>query len=839
MPSSEPLTPSTRQRQNDDLVERLAGEMARRWQLGERPVAEDYLALHPDLWDQPEAAVELIYQEICLRQEHGEAAAGTDVLDRFPQWQQPLQALLGWHLLLDGEPTRPAFPEVGEMLGDFRLEAELGQGARGRVFLATQLSLAERPVVLKITARDGREHYSLARLQHTHIVPLYSVQDDFQRGVRALCMPYFGGTTLAHLLAALSNCPPAQRSGSSLLHALQCLAAPGSASVLVGGPACEFLVRASYSQAVCWIGACLADALYYASERGLVHLDLKPSNVLLAADGQPMLLDFHLARAPLQAGEPAPAWLGGTPSYMSPEHHAALDAVRTGKSLHAAVDGRADLYSLALVLIEALGGALPSVAGRPGRELRRRNPEVSVGLADLLAKCLANDARDRYPNAAALAADLRRHLDDLPLRGTANRSALERWRKWRRRRPHALLLAGLVLTGLAAGSIAGAHVVQQLGKARQALQEGIGLVHEQRYGEAAVALKHGLTLTEGLPFNRAVVQGLQEQLRHVERAQAAQELHRFVERLRGLYGADVLNPAEARVIEASCRPFWEQRALIMQRLGSEVGGGLGSQIQADLLDLAILWSELRVALASGANAPAARREALDVLAQAEALFGPSCVLYQVRQSYAAALGLAEEAQRAARMAAALPPRSAWEQFALGRALFQAGELSAAAAAFDHAVAQQPQALWPHVYRAKCAYRRGQYHDAVIAFTACFVLAPERAWCYSNRGLAYTELAEYDRALADYDKALQLDPQLATAALNRGMVHYRARRFGPALDDLQRAQENGVDPALVAYDRALVHVARGDRAAALVCLSDALQHRTDFTEARLLRDRLRQ
>src|SRR5262249_6058024 len=157
-------------------------------------------------------------------------------------------------------------------------------------------------------------------------------------------------------------------------------------TVQARGPARDWLVGTDYVQAVCRIGACLAEALAYAHERGLVHLDLKPSNILLAADGQPMLLDFHLARGPVAAAAPAPAWLGGTPAYLSPEQRAAMAAVSQDRPVPQTVDGRSDVYTLGLILYEALAGKLPG----PGEadRLRALNPQVSVGLADLVARCL-------------------------------------------------------------------------------------------------------------------------------------------------------------------------------------------------------------------------------------------------------------------------------------------------------------------------------------------------------------------------------------------------------------------------------------------------------------------
>jgi serine/threonine protein kinase/Tfp pilus assembly protein PilF len=822
----------------DALVERLVQEMAQRWRAGQRPVAEEYLARYPELGQHPGAATELIYEEVCLRQAHGEEMAVEDILQRFPQWREPLRVLLGCQQLLETSPTPPRFPAVGESLADFRLMAELGRGGLGRVFLATQATLADRPVVVKLVPCSGREHLALARLQHTHIVPLYFVQDDLSRNLRLLCMPYYGGTTLARLLELLPGRSPAQRTGLHLLQALEQAQEEAPVPIPVAGPACQFLTRASYTEAVCRMGACLADALHYIHEHGLVHLDLKPSNVLWAADGQPMLLDLHLAQEPIVAGGPPPERLGGTPTYMAPEHEAALSAVAEGYAVFGGVDSRADIYSLGVVLYEALGGTLPLPTRRPTDDLRRRNPRATVGLADLLAKCLAHDPAQRYPDAAALSADLRRHLADLPLRGVANRSLAERWGKWRRRRPYALALLGLTLLVLAAAGIGLIHTTQQVRKARTALQEGRECLNRYEYREAQAASKRGLALAQDIPFQGDLTRELRAQLRLAERAQAAQELHLFVERVRTLDSADGLAPGDAQAVETHCRAVWQQRNAILERLGSQPDPELERQVHTDLLDLALHWTDLHVRLARGNEVDAARKEGLEVLEEAERLFGPSCALCQERQVYAAALGLTDVAEAARRQSATLTPRTAWEHYALGRAFLQARDLTQAATHFERAVDLEPQSLWPHFYKGQCAFQRGRYEDAVTAFTACVVLAPRSAWCFHNRALAYAQLDRADEALHDYDRALELEPTFAPAALYRAVLHARHQRYAAALADLQRALDNGANPAVVHYERARVYLAQGDRPAALASLHDALRHDPEHKEARALQDRLR-
>src|SRR5262249_10928023 len=186
---------------------------------------------------------------------------------------------------------------------------------------------------LKVISDDQDEHLSLARLQHTNIIPLFSEHSFPERRLRALCMPYLGGTSLAQILDALAPIPPADRRGRDIIHVLDRVQAAGSGPPPVDGPYRRNLENVSYVDAVCWIGTRLADALQEAHTHGLIHMDVKSSNVLIAADGSPMLLDFHLARRPLGAGERFPGRIGGTPGWMAPEQRAALEAAVGGRTL--------------------------------------------------------------------------------------------------------------------------------------------------------------------------------------------------------------------------------------------------------------------------------------------------------------------------------------------------------------------------------------------------------------------------------------------------------------------------------------------------------------------------
>ena len=266
-----------------------------------------------------EDAIRLVYEEVCLRREAGQGVSTAEVVRRFPQWKEELEILLGCDRLLRPLARTAILPEVGERLGPFRLLCELGRGASGKTYLAAEPALADRLVVLKVIPDDQEEHLSLARLQHTHIIPLFSEQTFADRGLRALCMPYLGGTSLARILESLAEIPPDRLQGChSSRSSTGSRSGPPAPPASDDGPYRRYLDQASYVHAICWISACLADALHEAHVHGLIHMDVKPSNVLIASDGLPMLLDFHLARKPIKAGERIADRLGERPAGWPP-----------------------------------------------------------------------------------------------------------------------------------------------------------------------------------------------------------------------------------------------------------------------------------------------------------------------------------------------------------------------------------------------------------------------------------------------------------------------------------------------------------------------------------------
>lgn len=246
----------------------------------------------------------------------------------------------------------PVALRPGQQIEDFHIIATLGRGGFGAVYLAWQLSLG-RQIALKIAPDIGQEGRSLARLDHPHIVRVYS--EGLSGGMRLLCMQYVPSAALNDLLSRLASREIAW-SGRDLLEVID-----GSHSVAAEFDPEQLADRQKLSEldhvdAACWIVSRLADALAHAHRHDVIHRDLKPGNVLISQYGRPMLVDFNLANI-LKGPPPASHVFGGTLPYMAPEH---LDAFNPDDpTLPETVGRKADLYSLGVILFELLLGRLP------------------------------------------------------------------------------------------------------------------------------------------------------------------------------------------------------------------------------------------------------------------------------------------------------------------------------------------------------------------------------------------------------------------------------------------------------------------------------------------------
>ncbi|HLQ46897.1 MAG TPA: serine/threonine-protein kinase, partial [Planctomycetaceae bacterium] len=169
----------------------------------------------------------LLFQDFRERSIRGEQLSRAEYEQRYPEHKDSLGSLFRRQDFLRSvtsasDPLAPvlSLPKVGDELFGFRLRNQLGQGAFARVFLAEQAQLAGRPVALKTSDLTGTEPQTLAQLQHTNIVPIYSVHEDQAAGIRAVCMPYFGGAALSQVLRTVWEQSNRPTRGAQLVAAL-------------------------------------------------------------------------------------------------------------------------------------------------------------------------------------------------------------------------------------------------------------------------------------------------------------------------------------------------------------------------------------------------------------------------------------------------------------------------------------------------------------------------------------------------------------------------------------------------------------------------------------------
>jgi eukaryotic-like serine/threonine-protein kinase len=273
------------------LKRAILAEQSEDWSEGRPSTPEGLLGRWPvDPVTDPDAA-SVLAEDFFQRRHRGEMPSVQEYEERFPEHARSFTGLIAQRNLLcsiggtsSSEGASLRLPDIGDEVFGFRLRDSLGRGAFTRVFLAEQAELADRPVVLKVSAIEGTEPQTLAQLQHTHIVPIYSVHEDARAGLRAVCMPYFGGASLSAVLKKVFEGQPRPAAGREFVTALGAVQSPVPAVAAGLAPAVsasasgqtplKTLTRLSYVQATVWIAARLAEGLQHAHQRGVLHRDV-------------------------------------------------------------------------------------------------------------------------------------------------------------------------------------------------------------------------------------------------------------------------------------------------------------------------------------------------------------------------------------------------------------------------------------------------------------------------------------------------------------------------------------------------------------------------------------
>lgn len=668
------------------------------------------------------------------------------------------------------------FPELGDTLAEFRIEEELGRGAFARVYRAKQLGLAERDVVLKITADTTLEPDRLARLQHANIVPIYSLHA--HEGLQVLCMPYLGRRTLSDwLVAARQNHSPDGGSAIDVGESLRLIQ-----QVLRG--------------------------LQHAHRRGIVHRDIKPSNLLVADDGTAMLLDFNLSDDILSGG-PLCTLVGGTLPYLAPEH---LESLRTGER----VGPQADIYSVGVILFELLAGRPPfparrgslrgsldevlepmradrraspslhdavpgmpaSVAGTVNRALvRGGNRRVPASVAWIVHRMLAPNPAARYATVDEVLADLDCHFQDRPLRFAPDRDPRERFGKFLRRHPRLSSATGVaaIASALLLGTAASWWSIHHR------LQDSQS---QQGWNELQSAMP-GIRAALSLPGGSAP--GME-----ASRDEAAHQLERY---------------------EVAAKD-WRERPQV-----SRLSGAQRRQLEGQLADVAYLLASQELAAARAArddagraghlqaarqfhawianldpnpnSAVTAQREQIEHTAGGAAVQSTSAPTSEASPSFAragdgwrTAFGLMQQGDydEAAQWLEPIRDRhphdaSAW--LLLGNAYAGSGRLDDALACYSVCVAMWPDSLVGRYQRGQCLFELERYREAAADFSACLEREPRSVAALASRAAAQAQLADLLAARADLDQAIEHDPENGRLYLQRAEVR---RKLGEAPDN---------------------------------------------------------
>lgn len=729
-----------------------------------------------------------------------------------------------------GQFQRPSGSDRSEarVLGDFRILREIGQGGMGVVYEAEQISLRRR-VALKTfpfaailddrgLRRFKNEAVAAASLKHPNIVTIFSVGCD--RGVHYYAMDYIEGQTLARVIEELKGLPrsgegpgvPIEAGGAvpGGLAEAEAEVQPGAIHLPIGADTVENAVPsplsaspaadtrsgspgaastwishqpAEFFHAAARLGIQAAEALDHAHRLGVVHRDIKPSNIMVDAQGHLWVTDFGLAMVDAESASTLTRSgdLMGTLRYMSPEQVEGNWRV---------LDHRTDVFSLGATLYELLTlqpavaatdrhTAIHEIVDRDPPPPRRINGAVPKDLETIVLKALAKDPRNRYTTAQDMADDLRRFLDDQPIRAHRPRIA-ERLSRWSRRHRALVWSAAIsmivMLAGLLASTALALRAYQSEKQQRDIAAENAARA-QTNYEVARKAVKQMLTRVADeevaqFPEMKEVRQGLLED--------AAAFYTELLE----------LNPGDAVV-------FCERGHVYscLQQYG-KAGADFRKAVELEpddpALQFALAWHlyhcpdvayrDQRRALEHAKRAVAldpqkslyhvvltyiylalrCRDQAVAEIQEVVRLDPGSAATYAALGEVYRLLGDRQTALENLKKAVELAPRSPFIDYSLAQVFATLHQEESALAALDRAIEVNPnpngnQTFYFYSLRGDINWALGRQAAALADFSKSIELAPFRSYVYKRRAVVYFQMKDYDRALADIAKAVELNP----------------------------------------------------------------------------------
>jgi len=427
---------------------------------------------------------EVLAAEFVDRHRGGECPSIEEYAGRHPQLANEIRDLFPTIASLENLRSTKANSSDGRAvagvpwlthLGGFRIVRELGRGGMGVVYEAEDNSLKRR-VALKVLGanvtnsatqlqRFRHEAEAAARLHHTNIVPVFGTGEE--HGVMFYAMQLIDGIPLSEVIDQLRVARSPIAIGSEM-----------AAMNHAGNSSLVNRIRWRDWRTIARVACDLGDALAYAHGQGILHRDIKPANILVDREGIVWISDFGLAMHEEQTRVTATGGLVGTLRYMAPEQ------------FHGKSDARSDIYSLGLTLYELLtlepafaesqhGPLIRQKATTPVPSPRLVNAAIPRDLETIVLKACAQERTHRYQTVAELSEDLRRFVEDRPIRARRALPVERLWR-WSRRNP---LVAGL--SGIAVLLLAVVAVVFAVGNQRtnRALRRAVGatqVAHAER-----------------------------------------------------------------------------------------------------------------------------------------------------------------------------------------------------------------------------------------------------------------------------------------------------------------------------------------------------------------------